>query len=199
MCLPASRFGGLSDPEERRAAQGILDFWSTELVSLLGAGATDYLPALLAPFDPTRAVTRAADSSSPAESIGDKPHDLIRITAAARLSRDSAKQSGYLLWDKVSIEQASRFRDMDSDIADLVKASENAVRTRTVFRVAAALVGLLILVVVVFAMLLLGAERRRQQQVADQVEYSHLLDARRSSWLRQKLQLKNCRGRTFSC
>src|SRR5882757_4681947 len=41
----------LDDAKERRAAQGILDYWSAELASYPDAPAEDFVPVLLAPAD----------------------------------------------------------------------------------------------------------------------------------------------------
>jgi len=138
----------LDDPDERRAAQGILDHWCIELVSLPKAAA-DFLPMLLAPYDAATRPISQTDSASvatpktptaaphatfeinaksivalPAENAPEaRSRQLVRLAAAARLWRDSGKQDGYLLWGDKEIEAAAQHAPLDPDIAALVEAS----------------------------------------------------------------------------
>jgi hypothetical protein len=138
----------LPDKGERRTAQGILDYWSTELLSVPGATEGDFTPALLQSFDGTRIVTPESDPAAPTEIMDDRSRELIRLAAAARLWRDSGRQFGYLLLDSVAIAQAARFRELDPDISELVAASEVAARTRWRTNLAIAVAAALALVVV---------------------------------------------------
>ena len=120
----------LTDRDDRKAAQGILDYWSSELVNLPGVTARDFMPTMLAPPDPVRAA-QASGQPAPSDAKSDqRSREIIRMAAAARLWRDSGKKHGYLLFGE-AIAQAAKFRKLDPDIADLVDASE-AARSSTV-------------------------------------------------------------------
>ncbi len=115
----------LTDRDDRKAAQGILDYWSSELVNLPGVTARDFMPTMLAPPDPVRAA-QASGEPAPSDAKSDqRSREIIRMAAAARLWRDSGKKHGYLLFGE-AIAQAAKFRKLDPDIADLVDASEEA-------------------------------------------------------------------------
>lgn len=118
----------LADESERKTAQSVLDYWSTELLSLPGTTAEDFAPALLAPLDEMRVSCAQGEPAEAEKKAEDESRELVRTAATARLWRDSGKQYGYLLLDKVAIAQAARFRDMDPDIAELVTESEDAYR-----------------------------------------------------------------------
>lgn len=139
----------IDDKNERKAAQGILDYWNAELVSSPGATADDFMPALLARFA-GRTAGATKESAASAKAVDERSRDVIRIAAAARLWRDSGKKKGYLLWGEDEIAQAAQYRDLDPDIAELVKASKiagkkYAFNTYTfLFVVAAVLAGLLV-------------------------------------------------------
>jgi hypothetical protein len=132
----------LADPADRKAAQGILDYWSSELVNSPGVIASDFMPALLAPPDPRRAAQSADRPASADQKLDERSREIIRFAAAARLWRDSGKKNGYLLVGD-AIAQAMKFYYLDPDIAELVDASEQARKRRRIFRWAA-----LVLVVV---------------------------------------------------
>ncbi len=114
---------------DRKAAQGILDFWCTELASSPKAKPEDYEPVLLAPF--------VDDSAAPAPPVGEaakkeeqRSAEAIRFAATARLWRDSGRQNGLLALDKASINAAKKYRDLDLDIAEWVTASEMGLKIR---------------------------------------------------------------------
>jgi DNA/RNA endonuclease G (NUC1) len=123
----------IENESERRAAQGILDYWCTELVSLPGATADDFMPALLAPFDHAGTAPKPVQPTASDQAPDERSREVIRFAAAARLWRDSGKQYGYLLFDD-AITRAAQFRDLDPDIAELVKASEIAQTRLTRFK-----------------------------------------------------------------
>jgi Pentapeptide repeats (9 copies)/Pentapeptide repeats (8 copies) len=116
----------LADPKERRAAQGILDYWSAELASRPGATSDDFAPVLLAPFDEGR--TRR-EGDQPPETDKSDQRALIRFSAFAREWNASGRHPGYLLTGD-AIKQAARFRDLDSGIEDFVAASEEVAEAR---------------------------------------------------------------------
>jgi tetratricopeptide (TPR) repeat protein len=124
----------LADENERRTAQGILDYWSTELLSLPGAAEDHFTSALLAPFDGAHVASKVGESGAAAKAIEDESRELIRFAATARLWRDSGRQYGYLLVDKAAIDRAARFRNLDPDISELVTASESAYRVNRMRR-----------------------------------------------------------------
>jgi hypothetical protein len=118
----------LDDAKERRAAQGILDYWSAELASYPEAPAEDFVPVLLAPAD---AAQVARDGDEPAQSKEDQ-RALIRLAATARQWRDSGEKSGYLLVGE-TIKEAARFKDQDPALAEFVAASLDAVKAKRMF------------------------------------------------------------------
>ena len=139
----------LADENERRTAQGILDYWSTELLSQRGAIAEDFLPALLAPFDSARSTAAAGAPAPPAKlPVEEDARELIRFVATARLWRDSGRLPGYLLNDEASIAQAARFKHLDRDLFELVAESEIALNKKRWTQRFAKVVGILALVII---------------------------------------------------
>lgn len=118
----------LNDAKERRAAQGILDYWSAELASYPQAPAEDFVPVLLAPAD---AAQLGRTDDEPVQSKEDQ-RALIRLAATARQWRDSGEKSGYLLVGD-TIKEAARFKDQDPALAEFVEASLEAVKARRMF------------------------------------------------------------------
>lgn len=155
----------LADENERRTAQGILDYWSTELLSLPGAAEDHFTSVLLAPFDGAHVASKVGESGAVAKAIEDESRELIRLAATARLWRDSGRQYGYLLVDKAAIDQAARFRNLDPDISELVTASESAYRVNRMRR----RIGILV-VAGSFLVTLLGFSLYLQRQRAEQAE-----------------------------
>ena len=125
----------IADARERRAAQGILDYWSAELAGLPDAAAEDFTPLLLLPADTERAAAPQADRAESAATTANKETDraLIRLSAMARQWRDSDKQAGYLLSGE-TIEEAARFKDQDPNLAEFVEASQQVVERRKRFK-----------------------------------------------------------------
>ena len=125
----------IADARERRAAQGILDYWSAELAGLPDAAAEDFTPLLLLPADTERAAAPQADRAESAATTANKETDraLIRLSAMARQWRDSDKQAGYLLSGE-TIEEAARFKDQDPNLAEFVEASQQVVEREKRFR-----------------------------------------------------------------
>ncbi len=133
----------LADKNERQTAQGILDYWSTELLSLPGTAAEDFTPALLEPFDSSQIPPAAGEPTQPEKLPEAEARELIRFVATARLWRDSDRQPGYLLNDEDSIAQAARFKHQDPDIFELVAESEIALSKKRTTRRFLAIVGIL--------------------------------------------------------
>jgi hypothetical protein len=125
----------ITDAKERRAAQGILDYWSAELAGLPDAAAEDFTPLLLLPADTERAAAPQGDRAESAATTANKETDraLIRLSAMARQWRDSGKQAGYLLSGE-TIEEAARFKDQDPNLAEFVQASQQVVEHRKKFK-----------------------------------------------------------------
>lgn len=164
----------LSLRSERKAAQGILDFWSSILVNSPAARPEDCVPPLLAPpaaapdaasqgpgavHDQPLEGRAAASRAAPADD-----RSRIRIAAVARQYREADESGGYLLWG-AALEEAAKYVDDDSDIARLVEDSRHAVaRLRLMRRV----IGLLLLAaagLVVFGSYKVAEDRA---QAADQ-------------------------------
>ncbi|MBB2671531.1 UNVERIFIED_ORG: DNA/RNA endonuclease G (NUC1) [Rhizobium esperanzae] len=141
----------LADPEDRRAAQRVLDYWSAELLSdpegewseagpatlaayqgaptpvgTTSAGAGPKLGKSVAPDDPAPAESEAAAEIEAETRLRDRQsHSLryVRLSALARQWRDSGLP-GYLLSGD-ALAEAQEFRN-DPDIAPLIKASQIA-------------------------------------------------------------------------
>jgi hypothetical protein len=118
----------LVDPNERRAAQGILDYWSAELAGNPSAKQEDFVPVMLAAPDAQQTFSQLdspPNTAAPATGKVDQ-RALVRLSAMARQWRDSNKQPGYLLTGE-TIEEASRFKGVDSNLDEFVDASQRAV------------------------------------------------------------------------
>lgn len=98
----------LGQDNERKTAQGILDYWLTELVGLPGATETDYAPAMLDSFGEGPDARQPRSAADVEKEVEDESREFVRIAALARQYRESGKQYGYLLLDKVAIAQAAR-------------------------------------------------------------------------------------------
>lgn len=116
----------IEDAKERRVAQGILDFWSAELAAFPQAKTRDFATLMLAPFE--AASTSSPQGDQPTENL-DGQRALIRLAALARQWRDSGKRPGYLL-NGDTVKEAARFADRDADLAEFVRASQDAASAR---------------------------------------------------------------------
>lgn len=140
----------LQDRTERRAAKGLLDFWSTALITSPAALPEDLVPLALdpavrdmpaEPSTPDAAVAAAPsaaaiEASAPPKSPAprsevDDARSQIRIAAVARQYAELGG-SGYLLSGK-ALDEARRFVD-DEDVRALVAASEKALRADRTIR-----------------------------------------------------------------
>jgi uncharacterized protein YjbI with pentapeptide repeats len=115
----------LENEKERKAAQGIIDYWSIEFVSSPGATSNDLMPPVLDPFDLQFAANAGEQPPQADTKHRGRSPEVIRFAAAARLWRDSGKKHGYLLFGE-AVDRAAQFEKLDSDIADLVRASKRA-------------------------------------------------------------------------
>jgi Pentapeptide repeats (8 copies) len=116
----------ISDANERRVAQSILDFWSTELTSSKGPS-EEFTSALLAPFDATQTHNERDEIASVISK--DDQHALIRLSALARQWENSNKQPGYLLSGE-PLKEAARFRNRNANLDEFIKASEHVENAR---------------------------------------------------------------------
>jgi uncharacterized protein YjbI with pentapeptide repeats len=140
----------LEDDNDRRGAQGILDYWCAELVTLTAEKPlpSDYIPAVLVPFDARQAAASPGAPSLSGATTNRRSREIIRFVAAARLWQDSGKKSGYLLYGD-AIVQAARYRDVDPDIAELVNASEakrDSTRMKVTYAAAAAVAAIVAMI-----------------------------------------------------
>jgi len=103
---------------ERRRAQNILDFWSTELMDVELERSRNAGRVLLAAYEAPRDIRSEEESGSKAA-----PRDLIRFSAAARLWLANDKHDGYLLRGE-ALTKAARIAPHDADVANLVQASQ---------------------------------------------------------------------------
>ena len=144
----------LTDERDRGGTQGILDYWSAELVTVPAEQLTsdDFIPAVLERFNVKEAagLPAGSDASSTetAESMTKRSRDVIGFVAAARQWQEHGRRPEYLLSGDAII-QAEKYRHLDADIDELVAASvtrRNNKRTMAASVVAAmllAIVGML--------------------------------------------------------
>lgn len=111
----------LSSPEERSAAQRIIDYWGADLLESARTDSPEAETLTLVPFVPPE-----ADAASPPDPHGKTPEDArqyIRFVAIARQWREK-KSTAYLLSGD-ALAKARQF-ERDPDIAELVRASDAA-------------------------------------------------------------------------
>lgn len=141
IAVAAASGSHIDKDSERQNAQGILDYWAAELVSLSELDAATWTPPKLA--EPVPEELRAAAAAPAARSsAGEVPGAIfsgtgdggqtgtqIRLAATARQWKQSGN-SGYLLSGD-ALSEAERFINVDPDIRLLVDASHDlAVRRR---------------------------------------------------------------------
>jgi uncharacterized protein YjbI with pentapeptide repeats len=121
----------LTDPSTRKAAQGILDYWCAELAGLPDAKPEDFMPLTLAPAAistlPGVQTTQEVDPSI--QQSKEDQRALIRLSAMARQWQQAGRQPGYLLTSE-ALAQARRFAQHDTDLLELVQASDAAERAK---------------------------------------------------------------------
>jgi hypothetical protein len=125
----------LMDPSVRKAAQGIIDYWSAELAGQPDAKSDDFVPFMLAPADISTLpdAPPAGDDEASAPNRDDQ-RTLIRLSGTARQWRNSGRQPGYLLTGG-ALAQARKFADQDRDLEDFVAASELFLERKKRFRI----------------------------------------------------------------
>lgn len=120
----------LPEKDDRREAQGILDYWSSTLVSIGGADLRTWSQPRLANYDQAAKhgakpveteQTRAALSK-----LDDTARQLIRMSALARQWQNGGRYDGYLLVGD-ALEDARKFQGQDKDVDDLIRASDEHV------------------------------------------------------------------------
>ncbi len=123
----------LSEQIDRREAQGILDYWSSTLVSIGGADLRTWSQPRLANYDQA-----AKDGTKPVETeqtrvalskLDDTARQLIRMSALARQWQNGGRYDGYLLIGD-ALEDARKFQGRDKDVDDLIRASDENVIVR---------------------------------------------------------------------
>lgn len=164
---------------ERQNAQGILDYWAAELVSLSELDAATWTPPRLA-----EAVPEALRAAAPAAAVpgtgegtvgsmrsgtgdGGLSGVQIRLAATARQWKQSGN-SGYLLSGD-ALEEAERFVNVDPDIRLLVEASRELVAQRERRRKfwLSVLSAVLLIGFAVLGALAYGLYRQRQEVTAN--------------------------------
>lgn len=137
-CLDKVKATGtiLDDPEDRRIAQRILDYWAADLVAASRTAPVEVGPVQLAPYAPPArpvgSAGEAADDAAPSGGAFQRPEDArqyIRTAALARQWRDcdargDSSARGYLLTGD-ALRDAERFA-RDPDVAALIAASRAA-------------------------------------------------------------------------
>src|SRR5262245_32020424 len=179
----------IADRAERKAAQGILDYWSAELISAPGASPDDFSPVRLAQPDTTKAVMRSEAVAPPLDpELQVRSREIIRLAAAARQYRDSGKQRGYLLFGS-ALKEASKYRNEDPNIAELIKDSEEREQRLLWLRYTGALslaAVLSVLLVIVFVLWRDEARSRAAVEIAREAEQQQRELAERQGALAQK-------------
>ncbi len=123
-----SRGAALSDLLDRKEAQGILDYWSSHLVSNGGVDLNTWSQPRIAAFDKSQ--TSSASSAdiektkAELQAIDEKNRQLIRISAQARQWRMYGKSKGYLLGGD-ALKNAKDFLGKDKDVDELIAESDN--------------------------------------------------------------------------
>ncbi|MCE6958993.1 hypothetical protein LAZ40_08010 [Cereibacter sphaeroides] len=105
----------LADPEDRRKAQRVLDYWSADLLDVARGFDGHHETEGLAPFVPGSEGDAAGDLLEDRSS-----REYIRLAAQARQWRDT-RAKGYLISGK-ALRSAEKF-SRDPEIADLIAAS----------------------------------------------------------------------------
>jgi hypothetical protein len=143
----------LSEKVDRREAQGILDYWSSTLVSIGGADLRTWSQPRLAGFEEAaKRGEKPADAERTRAELArldDNARQLIRISALARQWRQGGKSVGYLLLGK-ALEDAKELKGLDKDVDELIVSSDAYVvaKNRSWRMGATALIGVLSVMVV---------------------------------------------------
>ncbi|MFC2252775.1 hypothetical protein ACETRX_24275 [Labrys portucalensis] len=121
----------LGKEEDREAAQGIIDYWSTQLLTWSTNGARPDLDLPLAPYldspEPSLPAGTPPARRSKRAGTAQDARAQIRIGALAYQWRRSNRAPGYLLTGNALVEAAG-YRDKDPEIEAFVSASTAAER-----------------------------------------------------------------------
>jgi hypothetical protein len=121
----------LEKPADRREAQGMLDYWSSTLVSLGGVDLRTWRQPKLDAFL-GNANTSSADVEQAKAALtkrDETTRQIIRLGATARQWQSAGRTDGYLLYGK-ALQDAKAFAGQDKDIDALIKASEDSERIK---------------------------------------------------------------------
>jgi hypothetical protein len=140
--------GAILEGEQRQASQNILEYWCADSATYSDATSSDWVLPKLDPFLAAEALPAEGDSVEAGEPARNARRS-IRLSATARLWKDSGRAPGYLL-NGQALEEASSYAD-DPDVADLVKASRASIRSRWIYR--GLIVAVLALLVIVAGLL----------------------------------------------
>ncbi|TRD05955.1 hypothetical protein FJV76_08735 [Mesorhizobium sp. WSM4303] len=145
----------IEDPNQRRSAQDMLDYWFTHLLASSDAE-MDVVSPRLADYRPVAEMPKgAAEPSAKTESQSDleRSRQIIRLGALARQWRYNDEAKGYLL-KGAALEDAKQYSQEDRDIAALVAASEREERkSKNTWITALAVVAILLAVLAGIAIL----------------------------------------------
>jgi hypothetical protein len=121
----------LTDPGIRRAAQSVLDYWSAELAGLPGAKTEDFVPCVLtSPKIATLPdVEQPVAEGAQLKQSKEEQRALIRFSGMARQWRANDRKADYLLTGE-ALQQARPLADQDTDLKELVDASDAAEKAR---------------------------------------------------------------------
>lgn len=118
----------ISDADERRSAQDMLDYWFTQLLASSYDSMDTVSPRLVDYADEAAAAPASPTAEEGRASAGlDRSRQLIRLGALARQWRLTDKDKGYLLKGE-ALEEARDYIDDDPDIAAFVVASDRDAR-----------------------------------------------------------------------
>jgi hypothetical protein len=139
----------IEDVADRREAQGILDYWSAELLSMDGVDLRTWRQPRLNGFDGTLFAKAAGESPKTVTGLHKfhaETRQLIRIGALARQWKTGGKNEGYLLTGD-ALTEALPLKGQDADIDVFLQVSEesaqkSATQKRTNSRRTMAILGL---------------------------------------------------------
>ncbi|MBP0579853.1 hypothetical protein J8I29_11085 [Labrys sp. LIt4] len=191
----------LGQEEDREAAQGIIDYWSTQLLTWSTNGARLDLDLPLAPYltsDKALPAGATVAGSSTGPATAQDARAQIRIGALAYQWRRSNRAPGYLLTGNALVEAAG-YRDKDPEIEAFVSASTAAERRARHIRIGFIVTLLLSVAFAILAVLSFLREneaRKEADRLREQAEeLSADNDKRAQRFLKADVQLQTERFR----
>lgn len=187
---------------DRETAQGILDYWSLQLLTWSTSGAKPELDLPLAPYHELPEATLPAGATAASrplrETTAQDGRAQVRIGSLAYQWRRSNRAHGYLLTGNALVEAAG-YRDKDPEIEAFVSASEAAERRTRQIRTGFVVTLILSIAFAILALISFFRENEARKE-ADRLrgqaeELSADNDKRAQRFLRADVQLQTERFR----